>query len=506
MQKLTQSSEIEPFLSDASNLRGQASGVVYPENEKEVVEFLAESHAGRMPVTVSGYGTGLTGGRVPMGGWIMAMHRMNSMSFELNRNPGAPGKVRVEAGVQLKHLQSEALRAGLLYPSDPTSLLSFLGGNVATNASGSHAFKYGVTRNHVLRLRVVLANGDVLDLSRGMFKASAERKLTLPVIHSNGTSGILNLKLPDYTVPRIKHSAGYFVKPEVDAVDLFVGSEGTLGVVTEMDLNVIPAPEVILSFVVFFKNEQEAWHFADTAKEQSRIHRESRNDARIQARSFEYMDRASLELVREQYRDIPSDAQAAIYLEQECQSETQEMIRDQWSALFEAYPGAAENFWYGETPEDELRLRAFRHEIPLRIKSFLKETGQTKVGTDYAVPEKHFYEMLQYEKKRVKELGLYSVSFGHMADCHLHLNILPRNPEEHQLAWKLYEELIDKALSFGGTVAAEHGVGKLKTGFLEKMFGSQVIREMADLKRQLDPAGILGRGTLFEEKYLKGGL
>ncbi len=502
MQRLTQPAEVELFLSDASNLRGRADGVIYPETEKDIVDFLVESHAHRTPVTVSGYGTGLTGARVPMGGWVMAMHRMNALNFAKDREPGAPSHACAGAGVQLKILQSEALRAGLLYPSDPTSLLSFLGGNVATNASGSHAFKYGVTRDHVLRLKVVLANGDVLDLRRGRARAGADRKLILPVTHPDGSTGELKLCLPDYAVPRIKHSAGYFVMPGVDAVDLFIGSEGTLGVVTEMDLNLIPAPAVILSFVVFFQSVQDAWCFADHAKEQSRINRNARNDALIQARSFEYMDGASLELVRAQYPDIPAGARAAIYLEQECQPETQDMLLDQWNALFEEYPGAAEDFWFGETPEDELRLRAFRHEIPLRIKSFLKETGQTKVGTDYAVPEKYFHEMLLYEKKRVEELGLYSVSFGHMADCHLHLNILPRNPEEHALAWELYEELINKALAFGGTVAAEHGVGKLKTGFLEKMFGTKVIREMAEFKKQLDPAGILGRGTLFEEKYL----
>jgi len=503
MQKLTQPSEIEPFLSDASNFRGEAEGVFFPETEKEIIEFLAQSQASRTPVTVSGYGTGLTGARVPLGGWVLAMHRMTALSIKTDSGPGAPSQARVGAGVQLKTLQSEALRAGFLYPSDPTSLLSFLGGNVATNASGSHAFKYGVTRDHVLRLRVVLANGDVVDIRRGESMAGADRKLTLPVRRADGSNGFFNLRLPEYAVPRIKHSAGYFVKPGVDAVDLFIGSEGTLGVVTEMDLNLIPAPAVVLSFVIFFQSEQDAWWFADSAKEQSRVNRAARNDARIQARSFEYLDGASLELVRRQYPAIPVGAQAAIYLEQECQPETKDMLLDQWSALFEEYPGAAEDVWFGETPEDELRLRAFRHEIPLRVKAYLKETGQTKVGTDYAVPEKHFHEMLLYEKKRVSELGLYSISFGHMADCHLHLNILPRNPEEHALAWKLYEELVDKSLALGGTVAAEHGVGKLKTGFLEKMFGVKAIREMAELKKQLDPSGILGRGTLFEEKYLR---
>ncbi len=501
MQRLTQPSEIDPFLTDASNFRGHAEGVAFPENEKEIVEFLQECHAHKTSVTVSGCGTGLTGGRVPAGGWVLAMHRLNK--FEIRpRGTGAFASAFAGAGTALKDLQAAAFQAGLLYPSDPTSLLSFLGGNVATNASGSHAFKYGVTRDHVRRLRMVLANGDLLDLWRGQFLASAGRRLELPVVKPSGAQEILKLRLPDYSMPPIKHSAGYFVKPGMDAVDLFIGSEGTLGVVTAMELNLIPLPQVILSFVVFFSSEEEAWNFAADAKKQSHANRLSRNDARMQARSFEYMDGASLDLVRAQYPSIPADSRAAIYLEQECQTETQDMLLDQWSCLMEKHGASLEDFWFGDTPEEELKFRAFRHEIPLKVKAFLKTHNQTKVGTDYAVPDAHFHEMLWYEKKRVKELGLYSVSFGHMADCHLHLNILPRSPEEHAKAWTLYEELVDKALAYGGTVAAEHGVGKLKTAFLEKMFGAKAIHEMAELKKQLDPAGILGRGTLFDENFL----
>ncbi len=488
---------------DASNFRGgSACGVAFPENEKETVDFLRQCESERLAVTVAGNGTGLTGARVPMGGWVLATSKLCALRVNAQPSPGAPARAVVGPGVLLKDLQAEAARAGLFYPSDPTSILSFLGGNVATNASGSRAFKYGVTRDHVLRLRVALSTGEMAEIPRGRFFATSDGRQALPVTGSSGKTAVRSLKIPDYKIPAVKHAAGYFVKPGMDALDLFIGSEGTLGVVTEIELNLLPEPAQVLAFVVFFPAEEDAWNFSAEAQAASRTNRRRSNDALLQARSFEYMDKAALGLVRQQYPEIPASAAAALYLEQECQPETSDMLLEQWSVLFEKHHASLEDFWVAETPEEQQKFRAFRHEIPLQVKAFLLKYGQTKVGTDYAVPEKSFRAMALYEKKRLAEEGLYGVSFGHMADCHLHLNILPRSDGERAKAWQLYGELVDQALRFGGTVSAEHGIGKLKTDFLEKMFGAKAIAEMAALKKQLDPSGILGRGTLFAEDRL----
>ncbi len=502
MKRTQAPAEIEPFLSDASNFHGRAEGVAFPETEKEVTEFLRECHERKMPLTVSGYGTGLTGARVPLSGWVMAMHAMPALDIRPAAGPGAPSRAVIGPGVQLKDLQAAATGHGFFYPPDPTSILSFVGGNVATNASGSRAFKYGVTRDHILRLRVVLADGSVTELRRGEIFAEASGRLRIPVKTRQGALEDRFCFLPSYHAPAIKHSAGYYVKPGMDAIDLFIGSEGTLGVVTEIEVNLLPLPAKILSFVVFFSCEADAWSFTQEACARSRHARASRNDALMQSRSFEYLDAGSLDLVRSKYPDIPAAARAAVYLEQECQPETEDWMLDQWNILFEKHRAPLEDFWFAEDEEGQQRFKAFRHQVPLEVKALLIASGQTKVGTDYAVPERHFQAMREYERRRLEEEGLRGLAFGHMADCHLHLNILPANAEEHAKAWRLYGELLAKALEFGGTIAAEHGVGKMKTGFLRQMFGEKAIREMADLKKALDPHGILGRGTLFPETLL----
>ncbi len=504
MLRLTSPADRAPYLMDASNFHGgHAEGVVFPENEKEVIDFLRQCDAGGVPITVAGNGTGLAGGRIPFGGWVLATSKLSGMRMSAQSSPGAAARTVVGPGIPLKEVQAEAARAGLFYPSDPTSILSFLGGNVATNASGSRAFKYGVTRDHVFRLRVVLASGEVAEIPRGKFFAAADGRLDIPVMAPSGTISTRVVRIPGFKIPAIKHAAGYFVKPGMDAIDLFIGSEGTLGVVTEIELDLLPVPAQVIAFVVFFSNEEDAWNFSEEAQFQTLENRKRRNDARVQSRSFEYMDKGALDLVRFKYPEIPACAAAALYLEQECQPETADILLEQWSRLFEKHHAVPENFWYAETEEEQQKFKAFRHEIPLQVKALLLKYGQTKVGTDYAVPHEHFRAMFGYEKKRLAEEELYGVSFGHMADCHLHLNVLPRNADEHARAWRLYNDLISQALRWGGTVSAEHGVGKLKVDFLRQMFGDRAIREMAGLKKQLDPNGILGRGTLFPESLLK---
>ncbi len=493
---------MEPFLADASNFHGKADGVFFPANEKDVVEFLCESDGSQTPVTIAGYGTGLTGARVPLGGWVMAMHAMNAVEVQEAAVPGGPARAIVAPGVQLKDLQAAAAEHNYFYPPDPTSILSFLGGNVATNASGSRAFKYGVTRDHVLRLRLVLANGCTTEISRGKFFADRSGRLVLPVTTPTGRAETLNLQLPAYTSPFMKHAAGYFVRPGMDAIDLFIGSEGTLGVVTEMEVNLLPEPPQILSFVVFFTSEEDAWSFTHEARLRSVQTRQTRNDVKIEARSFEYLDEGSLNLVRAKYPDLPAGARAAVYLEQECQQETAEWLLDQWNMLFEKHRASLEDFWFSDTVEGHQKFKAFRHQVPLEIKALLITSGQTKVGTDYAVPLEYFSEMRAFELRRLNEEQLTAVSFGHMADCHLHLNILPKDDDEHEKAMRLYGELVTKALEMGGTIAAEHGVGKIKTAFLRQMFGEKAVLEMIALKKTLDPRGILGRGTLFPEALL----
>src|SRR6185436_1362710 len=194
------------------------------------------------------------GGRVPFGGTVLALDRLNGIiSVESDA-------ARAEAGVLLSDLQHAVEARGMLYPPDPTERSCFLGGNIATNASGSRTFKYGPTRDYVKALKVALAPGDIIDLKRGELFADQSGKVTIPL-----PGKTLEAQLPTYSMPRVrKHASGYFVKPEMDVIDLFIGSEGTLGVILEAELRLLPKPSGLLSGVVFFAADAELLSFVGT--------------------------------------------------------------------------------------------------------------------------------------------------------------------------------------------------------------------------------------------------
>src|SRR5688500_6647340 len=215
-----------------------------PETVEEVSDVLAEANRDRTPVTVSGAGTGTVGGRVPFGGVVLATDRLNRIKT-IGHGHGV-----AEAGVMLSDFQRAVESEGLLYPPDPTERGAFLGGTVATNASGARTFKYGPTRNYIAGLKVVLASGEVLDLRRGEVLADSQGRLQV------GRS--IELELPQLQMPATrKNATGYFIAPEMEAIAVFIGSEGTLGVICEITAKLLPKPEGLLSGVVFFARETD---------------------------------------------------------------------------------------------------------------------------------------------------------------------------------------------------------------------------------------------------------
>jgi D-lactate dehydrogenase (cytochrome) len=277
MQTKSAPDEIQSFLSDASFIRdGYADRVVLPETIEEVSEILSAANRDRAPVTVSGAGTGTVGGRVPFGGIVLATDRLNHIKSVENDRAVA------EAGVILADFQRIVDGKGLLYPPDPTERGAFLGGTVATNASGARTFKYGPTRNYIERLKVVLASGEVLELRRG-------------------EKNSFNFPIPNYRRPATrKNATGYFFAPDMDAIDLVIGSEGTLAVICEIETRLVPKPQGLLSGVVFFANQTDVLAFVAAAR------------ATLDARALEFFDNESLNFLREKYPNIPVAAVAAI--------------------------------------------------------------------------------------------------------------------------------------------------------------------------------------------------
>ena len=493
-----QTDEIQSFLADASNMRGgRAERVLFPENAQEVADVLGKATHERISVTVAGAGTGIVGGRVPFGGVVLATSRLNRIKEIVREGEG--GWAVAEAGVVLADFQRAVNEKELIYPPDPTEWSCYLGGTVATNASGARTFKYGPTRNFVRRLKVALATGDVIDLKRGSVWADESGMIHLPL--PSGKS--IEAKLPSYRMPQTrKHASGYYVAPGVDAIDLFIGSEGTLGVITEVEVKLLPKPEGVLSGVVFFKTETDLLGFVREARAASLQTREEKLIGGLDARALEFFDAESLQFLRNHYARVPIDAAGAIFFEQETAESIEERLQRAWLELLERHNALLDDSWFATNEHDRREMSEFRHRLPVLVNEWLARHNQRKVSTDMAVPDEEFAEMLKFYQETLRASRLKYVIFGHIGDNHVHVNIMPRTEEEAARAREIYMQFVKRAVRLGGTISAEHGIGKLKRDYLRVLYGDDHLKEMAALKRAFDPSCILGRGNIFAEEFL----
>ncbi len=444
------------YLEDASNYQGFADKIQIPRGEAELLEILAEAQAHGVPVTIAGAGSGLTGGRVPEGGWSVSIEKFNSIEIH-------DGFAVCGAGAILQDLQAAARRTGQFYPPDPTETLAAIGGTISCNSSGSRSFMYGATRRWIQRLRVALMDGRVLDVRRGEaidFEVDAVHK------------------------PRsTKHSAGYPLEPGMDWVDLFIGSEGTLGVVIEAELRLLPLPKELLNGIVFFGSDDAAIDAVEAWRGVAGL------------RMLEYADAASLKLIRARYDDIPENAAACVIVEQILEDDS---ALDAWEERLTEQKAMAEQSWFGSTDADRERFRLFRHSLAEHVIALVRQMGFAKLGSDFSVPVDKNREMLAYYRQRIAEkFDAPYVIFGHIGDAHVHVNLFPGSEQQVLDGKKLMGDFARKSVKLGGTIAAEHGLGKRKRDFLPLMFSPAEIEAMKAVKTRLDPKWLLGRGNLF---------
>ena len=429
-------------ITDASNYPGHADQVFAPETESEVAAILKRASAEKIPVTVCGALTGLAGGASPSGGWAISLTRMRKLEV-------GKGRAVVGPGVLLREVQSAAANSGQFYAPDPTENTSSIGGNIAANSSGSRSFRYGATRRHVLSLRVALMDGSIVALQRG-------QKI-------------------DFDVPRIslpqttKHSAGYPLAPGMEWVDLMVGNEGTLGVVTEAELHFLSAPGERLGGVVFFRSEEDAMEAVERWRPTPGLN------------MIEYIDHASLQMM-----DVPQTAALMIEIEGDADI-------DMGNAL-------ENDSWFATSASDRERFRVFRHTLAEKANDRVRRTGFVKFGTDYAVPlDKNREMMAIYRRVMDADAPGRYVIYGHIGDAHVHINSFPETQEQFERGKEVMTGLAREAVKLGGTVGAEHGLGKRKAHLLEIQYPPDQIAAMKQVKRRLDPDWLLGRGTLFAD-------
>jgi FAD/FMN-containing dehydrogenase len=425
-----------PDITDASLYPGQADQILTPRDEPELLEHLSRARQQQIPVTFMGALTGVTGAAVPQNGWAISLARLNHLQIE-------PGRAIVGPGVLLRDLQSAAARSNQFYAPDPTENTASLGGNIAANASGSRSFRFGATRDHVEALRVALITGEILEIRRGQ-----------PI-----TFDVPSIGLPRTT----KHSAGYRLAPGMDLIDLFIGAEGTLGVVTQAELRLLPPPGELISGVVFFKSDEAALDAVDQWRQAPGL------------RMLEYLDAPSLKMM-----DVPHAAALIIELEGDTDLDM--------SGALEA------DSWFAISASDRERFRVFRHTLPERVNDRIRRSGFMKLSTDYAVPIDKGREMLSIYRQRLVEPY---VIFGHIGDAHLHINTFSDSQSRFDSNKALMTELARAAVELGGTVGAEHGLGKRKAHLLEIQYSPAEMQAMREVKRRFDPQWLLGRGTLF---------
>jgi len=481
---------LEIYLKDASNYKGDASVLYIPENLEELQSIIHKCYREEQAITLSGARTGLTGSAVPLKGAVISTEKLNKI-----QNIDKQKKTAIlEPGVVIADFQEEIKKNDLFYAPNPTETNSTIGGNVSTAASGARTFKYGTTRDFVKKMKLILANGETLNLTRG---ENYESNGFIKLKTEQGNE--IKIQIRDIQMPNVKHAAGYYIKKGMDAIDLFIGSEGTLGIVAEVEVGLVKIPENILGLIIFFDNEIEMIEFVNHVREKSIINNKTayENMDDVSARLIEFFDNKSLELLRNKFPQIPLNTCGAIWIEQEYKYENENAIISKWYDLINEYTKFGDLTWTAMNDSEHRKLSEFRHELPLQVYELISQYNSIKIGTDSAVPSNYLKEYYFYIKKQLEESNLLYFLWGHIGNSHFHANLLSKNDEELVKAKEVYKNCIAKALELGGTVSAEHGIGKMKKEYLFQMYGTEKIDIMKQIKNSLDPKNILGFGNLF---------
>jgi len=443
----------QAYEADASGLRMLPELVARPAAASEVVELMRQATADRIPVTCAGAQTSTTGASITDRGILLSLRSLDSLSgLDIKART-----IRVGPGALVGDIKRAAAAEGLLFAPDPTSEEeSTIGGAIACNASGARTFKYGATRQHVQALKIVMANGELREFRRS------------------------NLE---------KNTVGYAFAH--DPIDWFIGSEGTLGVIVEAELSLLPLPARVVGLAIFFRTETDALKFVVAARESTAV----------SPRCIEYFDDQAITIARSTATGvtIPLGSSTMVYVEEEVADDMDSTLT-KWGELLEAVAPDFEPLVF----DGEARLREarrMRHSVPATMNERggrQLPAGGRKVSTDWAVPYARLGEAIQAARSIAADNDVQQpVIYGHAGNGHPHQNFVAQNREELSTIEKAVEQTLRTVLGLGGTVAAEHGIGKLKRRWLPLQMNALQIAMMAAVKRELDPHGLLAPGNIL---------
>ena len=439
---LTELEDIIPYGFDGTaKLKQRPLAVAFPANTTEVAGVIKLARANKTPVVTRGNGTGLSGGSVPVpGGIVICLTRLAAI-LEVDR---ANLTLTAEAGVITQRIYDEADAAGLFYPPDPGSMkISTIGGNVAENSGGLRGLKYGVTRDYVMGLEVVLADGSVCWLGSKC----------------------------------VKDVAGYNLR------DLFIGSEGTLGVITKVMLKLLPKPVARQTLLATFASMDAA---AETVS--------ALIAAKIIPCTLEFLDRKTLQCVEDfAHVGLPREAEAVLLIEADGHPAA---VADDATRIEElARLGGAQTITRAANAEEAARLATARRSAF----SALARLRPTTILEDVTVPRSELRKMIRFVSDVATRHNLQIATFGHFGDGNLHPTILTdeRDTAEMQRVEHALKDIFEYALSLGGTITGEHGVGLAKKAFLKQQLGDDSYLLLQQIKHTLDPENLLNPGKIL---------
>ncbi len=438
---LTDPADRWPYGYDNSRKHNQPDAVVFAARAEQVVEIVRLCNASNIPLVAHGRGTGTTGGSIPLhAGVVLSLERMDRI---IDMDP-ANRVMRVEPGVLNQTVQDKAAEHGFFWPPDPTSAaFCTVGGNLALNAAGPHAVKYGSTRENVLGLRAVTGNGD--EIHTGVYT----------------TKGVV----------------GY------DLTRLIIGSEGTLAVVTEATLKLTPLPQARRTLQAVYRSVREA------ARAVSRIMAQPAIPA-----ALEFIDAAAIEMIRDHSEaELPRGAGAMLMIEVDGpESGMEETVAAVSRAAtcdgLIALTAAA-------TPEEEKALWATRK----ALSPALRTIAPNKLNEDVVVPVSRIADLVDGLETLSREYGIPIVNFGHAGNGNIHVNLLydTQDPAQEKNALPCLSRVFDLVLQLGGTLSGEHGIGLMKRDYITRFLDPATLDLMRRIKQQFDPKGILNPGKVF---------
>ena len=427
---------------DASGIEISPSAVVWPDTTEDVVKVMKYAYENSISVVPRGAGTGMTAGAVPSKGAIIISFEKMKRILEIDTENL---NVLCEPGVINGRIQRELEWKGLFYPPDPASMnFCTIGGNVAENAGGPRALKYGVTRDYVMEIESVLPNGEIM------------------------TTG----------VKTSKGVVGY------DLTRLLTGSEGTLSVFTKIRLKILPLPEEVVTLLAIFNNLEASGDAV--AKIIS---------SKIIPRTLEFMDREAIAAI-EKFKPVglPKDAEAILLIELDGHPSA---ITKEAEKIVDICQQLGAEIKKAEDEDARNQLWASRR----AISPALYQIRPTKINEDIVVPRNMVTEMLKRLRKLSEESGIKIVNFGHAGDGNIHVNVMvdKADNDEYTKGLSLVEQIFKDTLSLGGTISGEHGIGLTKAGYIGMELSKKELEIMVAIKKVFDPKNILNPGKIFLE-------